>query len=107
MLGYAILRTVRDLFQELWWKNRPGVGVIFLLFSFIFSPMNTFRYFSLRRYMRALNRQWNLVMSSNNKAYIDLFQAQWITTGSALQSVRRGVSTELLEWVESTDEHPL
>jgi len=70
--------------------------MFFLLLSLVFSPRNTFRYFSLRRRMQVLEKDWRTPAFN---------RAEYLTTSSELDSVRRLISMGLLVWVESKEEH--
>jgi hypothetical protein len=70
--------------------------MFFLVLSLVFSPKVTLRYFSLRRRMRELEKEWR---SPTFK------RAEYLATSCELDRVRRMISMGLLVWAESKEEY--
>ena len=70
--------------------------MFFLVLSLVFSPKITFRYFSLRRRIQELEKEWRSPKFN---------RAEYLATSCELDRVRRMISMGLLVWTESKEEH--
>ena len=70
--------------------------MFFLVLSLVSSPKVTLRYFSLRRRIQELEKEWSSPTFN---------RAEYLATSYELDKVRRMICMGLLVWVESKEEH--